>query len=295
MLTRRGANLIPKLDRLKTRITSILVVCVIAIMHLKDQLFGLEEQFLSEQFGPTVLGSLKNYHLTEVIALVGLVLLYTLTELLVHSAVDRWRWVRRLALGKDEIQDVWIDVVIEDGKIVGCGYNYIEYDEGRYIYRGNVFDRKVVPIGSFRSTLLHYEKKELNYNYEFIGAERGNKKGHGTLYLHGSGGRVWNYGGQFYEDVSGKMYFAEGIRLREYIVQRAPRPTSLVRGIVLWATGYSWSNPEYRAARDPRHIPALLKEFMDFQEARRGLAGAAGPESPPAISLATTAGNRPKL
>jgi hypothetical protein len=152
---------------------------------------------------------------------------------------------------RDEIEGIWLGVVMLSDELIGGAWIVIESKDGMYVIEGDDFDRNGKMAGTFKTMLSEFDDGELQYKYKILKlGDRGEKTGHGVYRFHGSGShKVWNFDGNFYEDQHERRFYTYGERLKVFIPNR----------------------PEYRRLRRPENRPELILKFIEDRKKRFSL------------------------
>jgi hypothetical protein len=248
--------MISRLERVKKGLSRILVVALLFGMESRDKIYDL----LSRAVHDTILTLDQNNNVkvvyespagnnivVQICVLVFLMLLFSIGENAIHLSFEKFRSLRRLAMGEYDIEGIWLDVVISSDKVVGGGFVVITFKKGMYVLEGEDFDKTGKFVGNFETTLSRYDEDELDYKYRIMKRDNGEKTGHGIYRFHRAGSRkVWNYDGFFLEDQQSGRYYTYGERLKYYVKDRK----------------------EYDRLKKPENRPGLVVKFMNEKKGR---------------------------
>jgi len=140
-----------KIERFYKYANSIFVVIVVLI----------EEQVIQfvEHLG------IKNNVLVYVISIITLITLFKIMEWTVEQLLEKVCWIRKLLLGEDYIEGVWLDKV-EINKEKFYSLIHINYEDGMYYINGEqFFDNRVIKC-SWHTISSRYENNSLKTIYE---------------------------------------------------------------------------------------------------------------------------------
>lgn len=109
------------------------------------------------------------HHLDFLFQLGGQFFIVGITTYLVReaasSAATAWTWLRRIVLGKQYIEGVWVDVVRAQGQEAWYGLCWIEPSGLSIRYYGCNHNQHGAPIGTFIADLLTFDWPRLSFKY----------------------------------------------------------------------------------------------------------------------------------
>jgi hypothetical protein len=248
--------MIYRLHAVRGWISKLLVVTVIVAAVFKDKIY----EWQTDVFGDVVVvkqgpGSgepqgktiINEKHVRTIVLIIVLIIFYGIAETAVEASFDKSRVVRKVAMGKSDIEDVWLDIVYLSDKVIGGGYIVISYDEGKYRLDGEDFNENGYRTGDFESTISDYDNHTLLFKYiAHRGGGKGRSSGHGEYKFSGDGhGKFSCLSGHFYEDGSTDHFYIYGERLK-YIISNV-----------------SGNNNTAKSRKQTQRRAELVKKFLE--------------------------------
>jgi hypothetical protein len=156
---------------------------------------------------------------------ISLIFIYAVLETATEFSISRVRFVRRVIMGGEDIEDGWLDIVFHSDEVIGGGFIRIYYHSDGYKIEGRDFTPNHIWTGWFTSELTRYRESCLLFKYRAL--RPGIKEdgtGHGEYNFAGDqSGHLTHYFGHFFEDRDNKRYYVYGERTSVYLPDRKLR------------------------------------------------------------------------
>ena len=158
------------------------------------------------------------------------ILVFFSIHLLVEVFFDEIKLFRSIAMGKENIEGIWLDIVYKNGVPIGGGFLYIRYRNESYILDGVDYYTDGRYGGTFKTTSSLYKNRELNYIYtaqRAAGDFRPEEQKYlddgcgGRGFYNFSGDRCLRFSGEFFEDHTENAFTVRGMRLGIFLIEPA--------------------------------------------------------------------------
>jgi hypothetical protein len=202
---------VDRLERIARAVSGFLAIAVITAAMFKHELLdGLIESIghmAGQKIGPTA---------SSAIAVIVLSLGFAGLEIGVHASIKKWRWLRRLLLGSDDIEGVWVDHVRQGDAILNGAFVSIKYRDGEFAVTGDEWTADGRHVHSFWSEFSKYENNRLRFAFTSTdGAEK--LEGSAAYHFSTHGRRPTGFAGFYVENTTGKTTNIEGIRAEKLV------------------------------------------------------------------------------
>lgn len=243
--------MVERLENARTWLTRLIVSLVLLAALSKDVVFDLAGAWASTG---------ANSAFYQAIYIIGLILIYAALEGLTGLAIDKFRFVRRLLMGHEDIEGYWLDVVYQSDKIIAGGLIVIAYEDRSYKISGRDFDENGALSAWFSSEISHFEQGRYRFTYRSMRPRPARDgTGHGEHQFSGSGyKRFVQYDGHYFEARGTRRFYVHGERLSDFVKSR---------------------KMSLREAMKPNNIPPLVDAFIDARRAALPLAPVVAPET----------------
>ena len=164
---------------------------------------------------------LENQDIDEVLILaisIAIVAILTqVTRIFVRSLVENTKLGRRLILGRQYIEGVWIDLVQEGGEPKAVGLTRINIIEGELKISGDDYDIDGLHTGHYVCDFHYVDWPRIRYVYSYQYSDDDNiiKQGLGEFLFDDTGISPIRYSGHFFDIQGGKRFRFEGWKLKD--------------------------------------------------------------------------------
>ena len=155
---------------------------------------------------------LANYALlaTVILAVIGM----QVADRLAIGAIDRFRWIRRILSGRNDIEGDWVEVMgdsVNPAQIIRVSYSRIRFQGGRHVLSGDDWTIDGTWIGEYVTTGgANYAGRQLEYYYH-IGILR--SSGHGIILFSPNDSLPTEFMCKYLDEEAKSMFVAKGRRV----------------------------------------------------------------------------------
>jgi len=190
---------VARMQEAKESFQKAVALSLICVSAFKHELFDIGHVSTKDQ-------------LLAVAYLGGVIVVFIVLERLIDAKIDCSRVFRILAMGSDNIEGVWIDIVRDNGGIKCGALITICYHDDRYVVSGEEYFADGKIGGAFTTTVSLYKNRRIDYIYE--GTESsGQSSTAGRGHYEFSGFKCMHFIGKFINDDSHRHYEVRGVRL----------------------------------------------------------------------------------
>ncbi|MYL85035.1 hypothetical protein GTA51_18145 [Desulfovibrio aerotolerans] len=150
-----------------------------------------------------------------------LVVTFWFLERIVDARLDKIWIFRAIAMGADNIEGVWLDVVRDNGGIRCGALLTICYQDSQYVISGEEYFPGGGAGGAFNTDMSVYRHRKINYIYNATEAD-GQTSMSGRGYYEFKGFRCMQFIGKFINDNSNRHYEVRGVRLSSVLHELPP-------------------------------------------------------------------------
>jgi hypothetical protein len=217
--------MIERLNRGRDRVRTVIVLICIVALAFKQELLAYVQSHIGQirliaepkpnlfsvPLGDTVPKAVEFGHLEVVIPLIAVIIFFVVAERAADISIDKVRFVRRMLLGRYDVEGRWIDIVYKNRAAVSGGIVDIRYRKGTYSICGYDYKPNGEKGDTFESDSSLYEQGVLRYSFV---QHRKNKGGNATyrFSIQGFFGPRY-FEGEFYNNGDSSHYEVFGHRI----------------------------------------------------------------------------------
>lgn len=163
----------------------------------------------------------EDQNVREVIILASSVVIVAvlaqLFRIVITYVILNFRFTRRLILGRQYIEGIWIDLMEENGNPVSLGLTRINIIDGELKINGDDYDTEGMHTGYYSWEFFKYDWPRINYVYSYHRSDDNEviRLGYGEILFDDIGGTPFRYTGHYIDLKKGEQSRFEGWKLKD--------------------------------------------------------------------------------